>query len=155
MMKVIFLDIDGVLNCDKTRNPRKFPYVVDKKLLGRLSNLLDRTNAKVVLSSSWRLDPVGILAAKHWRIPFERPSRRSEVRYWPMRALTLGQERQSLTGSGHRFIGVQLRQRELLPGTSPPRSSTYCFPPTTPEQMTASDPMQNPFRTRLDLHSKY
>jgi hypothetical protein len=70
MMKVIFLDIDGVLNCDKTRNPRKFPYVVDKKLLGRLSKLLDRTNAKVVLSSSWRLDPVGILAAKHWRIPF-------------------------------------------------------------------------------------
>jgi histidinol phosphatase-like enzyme len=32
-MKVIFLDIDGVLNCDKTPNPRKFPYIVDKKLL--------------------------------------------------------------------------------------------------------------------------
>jgi len=29
-MKVIFLDIDGVLNCDKTPNPRKFPYIVDK-----------------------------------------------------------------------------------------------------------------------------
>ena len=28
-MKIIFLDIDGVLNCDKTPNPRKFPYVVD------------------------------------------------------------------------------------------------------------------------------
>jgi hypothetical protein len=26
-MKVIFLDIDGVLNCDKTPNPRKFPYL--------------------------------------------------------------------------------------------------------------------------------
>ena len=24
-MKIIFLDIDGVLNCDKTPNPRKFP----------------------------------------------------------------------------------------------------------------------------------
>jgi hypothetical protein len=35
-MKIIFLDIDGVLNCDKTPNPRKFPYVVDKKLLLRL-----------------------------------------------------------------------------------------------------------------------
>ena len=42
-MKVIFLDIDGVLNCDKTPNPRKFPYVVDKKLLRRLKKLLDRT----------------------------------------------------------------------------------------------------------------
>jgi HAD domain in Swiss Army Knife RNA repair proteins len=69
-MKVIFLDIDGVLNCDHTPNPRKFPYVVDKKLLARFKKLLSRTGAKVVLSSSWRLDPVGLLAAKHWGVPF-------------------------------------------------------------------------------------
>jgi hypothetical protein len=69
-MKVLFLDIDGVLNCAKTKNPRKFPYVVDPKLLARLSGLLDRTGAKVVLSSSWRLDPIGIMAAKHWSVPF-------------------------------------------------------------------------------------
>jgi hypothetical protein len=69
-MKIIFLDIDGVLNCDKTPNPRKFPYVVDKKLLLRFNGLLKRTNAKVVLSSSWRCDPIGLLAAKHWGVPF-------------------------------------------------------------------------------------
>jgi hypothetical protein len=69
-MKVIFLDIDGVLNCDKTPNPRKFPYLVDKKLLRRFKGLLDRTKAKVVLSSSWRCDPVGLLAAKHYDVPF-------------------------------------------------------------------------------------
>ena len=69
-MKIIFLDIDGVLNCDKTPNPRKFPYIVDKKLLRRLKSLLQRTNAKVVLSSSWRCDPVGVLAAKYWGVPF-------------------------------------------------------------------------------------
>jgi hypothetical protein len=69
-MKVIFLDIDGVLNCDKTPNPRKFPYIVDKKLLVRLKKLLDRTGAKVVLSSTWRCDPVGLFAAKHWGVPF-------------------------------------------------------------------------------------
>jgi hypothetical protein len=69
-MKVIFLDIDGVLNCDKTPNPRKFPYLVDKKLLTRFKHLLDRTKAKVVLSSSWRCDPVGLLAAKHYDVPF-------------------------------------------------------------------------------------
>jgi hypothetical protein len=67
-MKVIFLDIDGVLNCDKTPNPRKFPYIVDKKLLVRLRKLLDRTGAKVVLSSTWRCDPVGLFAAKHWGV---------------------------------------------------------------------------------------
>ena len=69
-MKVIFLDIDGVLNCDKTHNPRKFPYVVDRTLLARLKRVLKATRAKVVLSSSWRCDPVGLLAARHWGIPF-------------------------------------------------------------------------------------
>jgi hypothetical protein len=69
-MKVIFLDIDGVLNCKKTPNPRKLPYVVDKRLLARLKKLLARTGAKVVLSSSWRIDPVGLFAAKYWGVPF-------------------------------------------------------------------------------------
>jgi hypothetical protein len=69
-MKVIFLDIDGVLNCDKTPNPRKFPYIIEKKLLARLNGLLERTTAKVVLLSSWRCDPVGLLAARHYEVPF-------------------------------------------------------------------------------------
>ena len=88
-MKVIFLDIDGVLNCSKTANPRKFPYVVDKRLLARLQKLLNRTGAKVVLSSSWRLDPVGLLAAKYWKVPFidvcpDKPGspRRMEILDW-------------------------------------------------------------------------
>jgi hypothetical protein len=83
-MKVVFLDIDGVLNCTKTKNPRKFPYVVDPKLLARLNRLLERTAAKVVLSSSWRLDPIGIMAAKHWGVPFidtcpDLPKRRIDI----------------------------------------------------------------------------
>jgi hypothetical protein len=69
-MKVIFLDIDGVLNCSKTRNPRKLPYIIDKALLTRLKKLLKRTRAKVVLSSTWRIDPIGVYAAKYWGIPF-------------------------------------------------------------------------------------
>jgi hypothetical protein len=88
-MKVIFLDIDGVLNCDKTPNPRKFPYIVDKKLLVRLKKLLDRTGAKVVLSSTWRCDPVGLFAAKHWGVPFidvcpdkPRSPRGKEITSW-------------------------------------------------------------------------
>ena len=88
-MKVVFLDIDGVLNSDKTPNPREFPYIVDRKLLARFNKLLKRTRAKVVLSSSWRLDPIGLIAAKYWRVPFidvcpdmpKRP-RRDEVLAW-------------------------------------------------------------------------
>lgn len=69
-MKVIFLDIDGVLNSDQTPNPRKLPYVVDRKLLTRLKRVLKRTGAKVVLSSTWRYDPAGLFSAKYHGIPF-------------------------------------------------------------------------------------
>jgi len=88
-MKVIFLDIDGVLNCNKTPNPRGFPYIVDKKLLARFKKLLQRTGAKVVLSSTWRCDPVGLFAARHYGVPFvgtcpDKPkkSRRGELLAW-------------------------------------------------------------------------
>ncbi len=88
-MKVIFLDIDGVLNCERTRNPRKLPYVVDRTLLARLKTLLKRTGAKVVLSSTWRIDPVGLYAAKYWGVPFigacpdlPRSPRCKEVQTW-------------------------------------------------------------------------
>jgi HAD domain in Swiss Army Knife RNA repair proteins len=88
-MKIIFLDIDGVLNCKTTPNPRNFPYIVDKKLLVRLHRLLYKSKAKVVLSSTWRYDPVGVFAAKHWGIPFidvtpdiPRRPRRDEILAW-------------------------------------------------------------------------
>jgi hypothetical protein len=88
-VKVIFLDIDGVLNCKTTPNPRNFPYVVDSKLLARFKKLLDRTGAKAVLSSTWRLDPVGLFAAKHFGVPFidvspdmPKKPRRHEVLTW-------------------------------------------------------------------------
>src|SRR3981081_4731930 len=69
-MKLIFLDIDGVLNCRTTPNPRDFPYIVDETLLARLRQLLERTGASVVLSSTWRYDPAGIYSAKHYGVPF-------------------------------------------------------------------------------------
>ena len=68
--KVIFLDIDGVLNCRKTSNPRDLPYVVDEHLLARFRKLLDQTGASAVLSSTWRYDPAGIFSAKRYGIPF-------------------------------------------------------------------------------------
>ena len=70
-MKIIFLDIDGVLNSHETPNPRGFPYIIDPVLLARLRDVLHRTDAKTVLSSTWRVDPVGLLAAKYFDIPFD------------------------------------------------------------------------------------
>jgi len=87
--RIIFLDIDGVLNCSHTPNPRKLPYIVDKRLLARFRKLVARTGAGVVLSSSWRIDPVGCLAARYWGIPFidvspdmPRSPRSAEIRRW-------------------------------------------------------------------------
>jgi hypothetical protein len=88
-MKIIFLDIDGVLNCRNTPNPRKFPYIVDQSLLARFTELLRRTGASVVLSSTWRYDPIGVCAAKYYRIPFvdvtpdlPKQPRRDEILEW-------------------------------------------------------------------------
>jgi hypothetical protein len=87
-MRVIFFDIDGVLNCDKTPNRRKLPYVVDARLLERLQRLLALTSAKVVLTSTWRY-AAGLFAAHYWGIPFvdvipdmpDQP-RREEILAW-------------------------------------------------------------------------
>jgi hypothetical protein len=88
-MKIIFLDIDGVLNCKSTPNPRKFPYIVDEKLLKRFNSVLERTGAAVVLSSTWRYDPAGCFSAKHHGIHFidvtpdmPHQPRRGEILAW-------------------------------------------------------------------------
>lgn len=55
MSKVIFLDIDGVLNCNKTVRMLDNTYMfVDARKILRLRNIIERTGAKLVLSSSWR-----------------------------------------------------------------------------------------------------
>ena len=86
--KVIFLDIDGVLNSTQTPNPKRLPYVVDKRLLRVFNKLIARTHAKVVLISDWRHDPAGLFAARFHGIRYyavvpERPkSRGDQIRAW-------------------------------------------------------------------------
>ena len=56
-MKVIFLDIDGVLNSDryiKMRDPRE-ESSIDETRLPLLRRILEETGAVLVLSTSWRL----------------------------------------------------------------------------------------------------
>jgi HAD domain in Swiss Army Knife RNA repair proteins len=69
-MRIIFSDIDGVLNCSRTPNPRKFPYIAEPKLVARLRAVLERTESQLVLTSPWRYDPAGLFSAKRWEIPF-------------------------------------------------------------------------------------
>ena len=56
-MKVIFLDIDGVVNCwdTKERAPSKC-IGVEQRLIAHIKEIVDATGAKLVLSSTWRKD---------------------------------------------------------------------------------------------------
>lgn len=55
MSKIIFLDIDGVLNCwSTTRFLFNHCLFVDTRKVLRLRDIVERTNAQIVLSSSWR-----------------------------------------------------------------------------------------------------
>ena len=56
-MNVIFLDIDGVLNNDKTNAKTPMGYTgINNRLLKLFSKLVKETNAKIVLSTSWKTE---------------------------------------------------------------------------------------------------
>ena len=69
-VRVIFLDIDGVLNSKKTPNPRELPYIVDRRLLRIFLRMVTRARAKVVLISDWRHDPAGLFSARYWGVRY-------------------------------------------------------------------------------------
>ena len=58
-MKIIFLDIDGVLNSDRYEASRvednDYNYI-DLSRVRLLADIVTATDAKIVLSSSWRVD---------------------------------------------------------------------------------------------------
>ena len=64
MSKVLFLDVDGVLNNGEYYSSDRFkenqlPYPLNKfdpKCIERLNYILKSTNANIVVSSSWRFD---------------------------------------------------------------------------------------------------
>ena len=88
--KVIFLDIDGVLNSEKTSNPRDLPYVIDKRLLRVFKRIVARTHAKIVLISDWRHDPAGLFSCRHWGLRYDDvvPDRPKKSRGDQIRAFT-------------------------------------------------------------------
>jgi len=54
-MKILFLDVDGVLNNNQTRTVTFDGWCfVDDYLVKRLKQIIDATGAKIVLSSTWR-----------------------------------------------------------------------------------------------------
>ena len=58
-MKIIFLDIDGVLNAGRSTYPNDNIETnegrLNEVLVSRLNRLIENTEAKVVISSTWRI----------------------------------------------------------------------------------------------------
>lgn len=59
MDKIIFLDIDGVLNSEALCKRKPYPqchgiFGIDKNAVKLLKQIVDATNAKIVLVSSWK-----------------------------------------------------------------------------------------------------
>ena len=54
-MKIIFLDIDGVLNCMGSKSRCQGFIGIDNDKVKRLKQIVDATDAKIVLTSTWKL----------------------------------------------------------------------------------------------------
>lgn len=53
-MNIIFLDVDGVLNCDKTKETICNYTGIDDELVERLARIVTETASQLVLVSSWK-----------------------------------------------------------------------------------------------------
>lgn len=53
-MKIIFLDVDGVLNTPSSRSRCGGHAGIDRDKLLRLKTIVDKTNARIVLISTWK-----------------------------------------------------------------------------------------------------
>lgn len=59
MKKIIFLDFDGVITTLKTR------WKIDMNKVKIINDICDRTDAKIVVTSSWRIGYRGVVSAFH------------------------------------------------------------------------------------------
>ena len=55
-MKVIFLDIDGVLNCQSSQSSCHGMMGIDDDKVKKLKEIVKATGAKIVLTSTWKTD---------------------------------------------------------------------------------------------------
>ena len=72
--KIVFVDVDGVLNTAFTER-RIYCYTfVDTRKVLRLRDIVERTGAKIVLTSTWRIadTPIGEMCYDALKAEFER-----------------------------------------------------------------------------------
>ena len=78
MDKIIFLDVDGVLNsmtfARRMRDEEGISVfredILDARCLALLKDVVDRTGAKIVVSSAWRRIPTSYNHLKDWLVEY-------------------------------------------------------------------------------------
>lgn len=101
-MRVIFLDIDGVLNSEEwNRYVQSFTYgarfnsyyLLSQEMILRLQNVVFQTNAEIVLTSSWRTNERAMdalrrqlslyhLSIKDTTVSYAYGDRADEIKLW-------------------------------------------------------------------------
>ena len=94
-MKILFLDIDGVVNCETTAQRHRGAIGVDPYMAFLVARIVERTGCKIVLSSSWRYYPDACDEVTRCVMPFfdttpkmpllggaERKERGHEIKAW-------------------------------------------------------------------------
>lgn len=89
-MKVLFLDIDGVVNCATTSQRFDHTIGIDPFMALLVWRIVENTDAKIVLSSSWRYYPDSMKEVEKRVMPFIDTTPRSqgltsrghEIRQW-------------------------------------------------------------------------
>lgn len=95
MIKVLFLDCDGVLNSNSDLSVRSGRnetidsiYILDMKKVHLLQKIVEDTGCKIVLSSVWRLYNEGIKTLEYYGInihdvtPQKSGPRGAEIQHW-------------------------------------------------------------------------
>ncbi len=87
-IKVIFLDIDGVVNCKNTMQRHRGAIGIDPHIAFRIGKIILETDAKIVLSSSWKHYKDGINEVNkqvykiHDVTPMVKGVRGNEIKAW-------------------------------------------------------------------------
>ena len=89
-MKVLFLDVDGVINCQFTAARSGHALGIDPYMALLVVRIIDATKCKVILSSSWRYDESAMAEVRKMFIPIDgitpkmngKTSRGTEIRMW-------------------------------------------------------------------------
>lgn len=132
-MKVLFLDIDGVLNHEATFLALDRNDMIAPECVKRLFALIERTGAKIVLSSSWRgipdleerLERAGVMAHVISRTPKlsgdAYKCRGSEIEDWlnsnpspPTHYAIVDDDSDMLPGQLSNFVQTDFRKGGLL-----------------------------------------